>query len=212
MDYGRIVKRAFQITWRYRALWVFGIILAIASGAGNSGGGGGGSGAQAQVGTGLGVPAQTEAILITALIGLVCLILALTVITAIARYVAETALIRMVDEYEETDQKHTVGKGFRLGWSRSAWRLFLIDLVVVLPLVVAFILLFVIALAPLLLWLTEDQTLGTIGTVTTIGLVVLVILLIIVVATAISVLLHFIRRACVLESLGTIDAIKHGVA
>ncbi|NLF00199.1 MAG: hypothetical protein GX601_04395 [Anaerolineales bacterium] len=36
--------------------------------------------------------------------------------------------------------------------------------------------------------------------------------MIIVVATAISVLLHFIRRACVLESLGTIDAIKHGVA
>ena len=36
MDHIKILKRAFNITWVYRALWVFGIILALTTG-GNSG-------------------------------------------------------------------------------------------------------------------------------------------------------------------------------
>jgi len=29
MDYGQVIKRAFQITWRYKFLWIFGIIMAL---------------------------------------------------------------------------------------------------------------------------------------------------------------------------------------
>ena len=36
----------------------------------------------------------------------------------------------MVDEYENTGTKMTVREGFRIGWSRTAWRLFLINLIV----------------------------------------------------------------------------------
>ncbi|MCK7527065.1 MAG: hypothetical protein MZV64_60385 [Ignavibacteriales bacterium] len=39
----------------------------------------------------------------------------------------------MVDEYESTDTKMTVRQGFRIGWSRTSWRLFLINLIVNLP-------------------------------------------------------------------------------
>ena len=49
---------------------------------------------------------------------------------AIARYVSETAVIRMVDEYEATDSKMAIRQGFRIGWSRTSWRLFLINLIV----------------------------------------------------------------------------------
>ncbi len=43
MDYGKVLKRAWETTWRYRALWIFGIIIALttASGSGGSTGGGG---------------------------------------------------------------------------------------------------------------------------------------------------------------------------
>ena len=157
-----------------------------------------------------GISAAVQNALIGALIGLACLILLLVVAGIIARYVAETALMRMVADHEDTGEKRGVGHGFRLGWSRTAFRLFLIDLVVVLPLVLAFILLFAIALAPLLLWLTEETTVGVVGTVATIGLSVLVILLAIVVALAVSLLMVFFRRACALESLGAIEAIKRG--
>jgi len=47
-----------------------------------------------------------------------------------------------------------------MGWSRSAFRLFLIKLVVSLPTAVAFILLFALALAPLLLWATDVEAAG----------------------------------------------------
>jgi hypothetical protein len=32
MDHIKVLKRAWEITWRYRVLWIFGIILASASG------------------------------------------------------------------------------------------------------------------------------------------------------------------------------------
>ena len=118
--------------------------------------------------------------------GVACLVVLLTIVGAIARYVAETALIRMVDHHEETGQKRSVRQGFRLGWSRRAFYLFLIDLVIGLPVAVAFILLFLLAAAPLLLWATESTAAGALGTATAIGLGLLVVLLAIIVAVILS--------------------------
>ena len=39
MDHVKILKRALDTTWRYRALWIFGIILALTTGGGSGGGG-----------------------------------------------------------------------------------------------------------------------------------------------------------------------------
>ena len=44
MDQIRVLKRAWEITWRYRALWVFGIILALTTGGGLPPRGDGGNG------------------------------------------------------------------------------------------------------------------------------------------------------------------------
>ena len=210
MDHGKVLKRAWDILWRYRALWVFGFILAL-----TAGGGGSSSGRVAnnwgQYSTDR-IPPEVVSTLIAIGIGLACLTVILIIVAAIARYVAATALIRMVDDYEETGQKRGVRQGFRLGWSRSAFRLFLIDLLIGLPVAVAFILLFLLALAPLLLWTTKSTAAGALGTAIAIGLGLLVILLAIVVAVILSVLKPFFRRVCVLEGLGVTEAIRHGYA
>ena len=99
-----------------------------------------------------------------------------------------------------------------MGWSRTALRLFLMNLLIGLPTAVVFILLFLLAAAPLLLWITENKVAGAIGTVATIGLVFLAILLAIVVGTVLSLLMHFFRRACALEELGVIESIQQGYA
>ena len=46
MDHMQVLKRAWENTWRYRALWVFGVLVALTSfhGGGSGGGGGDGSG------------------------------------------------------------------------------------------------------------------------------------------------------------------------
>jgi hypothetical protein len=231
MDHINVVKRAFQTTWRYRALWVFGILIALTSGGGGNGGGGsyGGSGnggrssdfpfpkefslpgASSKIADVLpGILASVAGALVPIIIGLVCLALFLTVVAMVIRYVATTALIRMVDDHEETGEKRGVRWGLNQGWSRSAWRLFLIDLLITLPTVVIFIVLFALALSPLLLWTTGDEAAGAIGTVITLVTVIPLGLLAIVVGIVLTVLNRFFRRACALEGLGVMDSIRQG--
>jgi len=148
--------------------------------------------------------------LIAIVIGLAFLAVVFIVAAAVARYVSETALIRMVDEHEQTGQQHSVRQGFRMGWSSAAWRLFLIDLLVGVPVALAFILLFLLAAAPLLLWATRSTAAGALGTAITIGLGLLVILLAIVVGVILSALMRFFRRVCVLERRGVTESIRRG--
>ena len=221
MDHLRVLKRALEVTWRYRTLWVFGAILALVTAGG--GGGGGGQGSRYSIrGEDLwperggflfrDVPAHIVSTAIGVGVGLVCLAAILLVAGMVARYVAETSLIRMVDEHENTGQKRTVREGFRLGWSHTAFRLFLLDLVVNLPVAAAFLVLFLLALAPLLLWATENRTAAIVGMVVSVGLILLLIPLAIVVGVAVSLLMRFFRRACALEQRGVIESVRRGYA
>ncbi len=217
MDHLKILKRAFEITWNYRVLWVFGILLALTTGGGGGSGGGGGNGG----GNGdypfppgtfhlPDISQQVISTMIAAAVGLVCVIFLLVIIGTIVRYVSETALYRMVNEHEDTGEKLSVRQGFRLGWSRQALYIFLIDLIVGLGSFVIFILLMLIAAAPLLLWLTDSSALGALGTVITVGLALLLIFAFVIFAIALSLLMQFVRRACVLENLGITDAFRRG--
>jgi hypothetical protein len=241
MDHIKILKRAFNITWVYRALWVFGIILALTTG------GNGGNGAQGADGGGRGdtsqrfewpeelpappfgelptrpfeewpsweLPSEYVGTAIAVGIGLACVFLAVFILLRIARYVAETALIRMVDDYEETGEKRSVRQGFRLGWSRAAWRLFLINLVIGLPLVVVSLLLFLIPAGLIFLSVRALEgvsvAIGVIGIIAGVGLFFLILLCIIIVAIVLSLLMPFFRRACVLGGMGVIESIQEGI-
>lgn len=215
MDHVQVLKRAWHMVWRYRALWAFGFILALTAGRSSNNWVQYTFGNEDFSGRGLRldrISPEVGRTLLAIGIGLACLVVLLIIVGAIARYVAETALIRMVDDHEETGQKRSVRQGFRLGWSRSAFRLFLIDLLIGLPVAVAFILLSLLASAPLLLWATKSTAAGALGTATTIGLGLLVVLLAIVVAVILSVLKPFLRRVCVLEGLGVTESIRQGYA
>ena len=229
MDHMKVLKRSWEIVWRYRALWIFGIILALTTGSSPLLRGDGGDGqVQYEVngddffgpggefrwpGDQFGmpdIPPEVIGILTAIGIALACVAVLLIIASIVARFVSETSLIRMVSDYEETDETHTVRQGFRLGWSRTAWRLFLINLVVVIPAVVAFILLFVLALAPLLAWTTQSTPVRVGGTVLAIGLFLMTIFLAILVGASLSLLLRFFRRACALEGLGVGASIRRG--
>jgi len=221
MDHIKIIKRAFQITRVYRALWIFGILLAL-----TASGGGGGSGntglrfdgsrnGEFPFFEGSQIPwtwEEISAVVIPVGIALLCLGLLLAVAFTIVRYVSETAVVRMVDQFEKTEEKASFREGFRMGWSRPAWRLFLIDLLLGVTTVLVVILLGLIAAAPLLLWLTGSDTAGILGTAVTVGFALLFIFLGILAAIAVSVLVQFFRRACVLEDLGVFDSIRRGFA
>lgn len=220
MDHFKILRRAYHISLNYRALWIFGILLALTTpsprNSGSSSGGasgGGGSAGFPPPGSFQDVPWNMQQALAGVagfLVVLVCLVLLLAVVFTILRYVSETSLIRMVDRYETEGETVSVREGFRSGWSQAAFRMFLVDLVVGLLSVLAVLLLLLVAAVPLLVWTGESQPAHVIGTAISVGLFLLVILLIIAAAIIFSVVFQFIHRAVVLEDLGVRDAIRRG--
>lgn len=215
MDHFKILKRAFSITLDYRALWVFGILVALTtagSGGGSNGGGDGGGDFNGPPSAGWPeIAPQIITALIIAGIALLLVILVLSIVGAVLRYVSETALIRMVDQHENTGEKVGVRQGFRLGWSRPALTIFLIDLLIALSVMVVFVLLLLVSAMPLLVWLTDSVPARVLGTVLTVGLAVLVIFTGIVVSIVLSLLLQFFRRAVVLENLGVMAGLRRGL-
>src|SRR5688572_15886691 len=150
MNHINILKRALNITINYRALWIFGMLLALTTGSG-SGNGGGGNGSspntdpnfnwQNPFGEFPQLSQELANMWVSIAIGVAVLNLVLILVGSIARYVSETALIRMVDEHENNGEQLTIRQGFRLGWSRAAWKMFLMDLLVGVSFVTIFILL-----------------------------------------------------------------------
>jgi hypothetical protein len=250
MKYASVLKRAWAIVWRYRALWIFGTLLALTTVNGFYFGYHGhrdeiGRGTPIKVTEGFTIylPGEGPAIDLTdpqgfsihldgrelhelealfteviprwiwAVVIAAAIVLAgLLLVGTVVRYVAEAALIRMVNATEESGERLSVGQGFRLGWSRSAWRLFLIDLVIHLPVRLVLAALSLLALSPLLLWVSGNAAAGVVGTMFTAILFFLVVVLAIVANAALSLLIHSIRRACAIEGLGVLASIRRGLA
>lgn len=164
VDIGNTLKRAWQILWNYKVLWVFAFLLAISGGAGSSGGGGGGgsgySGSlsggdhSAPFFSGRGAPqwwrdavewgeqnvaplfATEEKAMQTVIwiiVGIFLISIIVSLLLSLVRYPAETAIIRMVDEHETSGVKYKFKQGWKLGWNRRAFRLFMVDLLIGLP-------------------------------------------------------------------------------
>ncbi len=259
MDFGKVLKRSWHMVTRYRALWIFGIVLGIVTFSWEwallSDRDDENQPRQGIVITplagetfydalqrtwqeeldwaerdlsnalreldrlftaelGPGTPGSRFAVNVTTLLAVLAAALVITlIVNKIARYVSEAALIRMVGEYEDTGERRGVWQGLRLGLSRTAWRLFLIDLVVDIPVILAFLLLFALAFAPLVSGLRGNAPAPIVfGSLLTGGLLLAGIALAIVAGSLLSLLKRFFRQACALESLGVIASIRRGWA
>lgn len=153
------------------------------------------------------IPRGVWAILIA--LGVIASVMA--IVGIIARYVAEAALIRMVHEGEETGERPGMLRGLRLGFSRSAWRLFLIDIVINLPVLLVIGLGFVLALLPLVLWAVSGTTAGITGALLSASGLFLIIILSVIVSAVLSLFVQVIRRACAIEGLGVFASIGQGL-
>lgn len=216
MRHLELLKQAFRITWRYRALWIFGFLLALCGGGGGGGGGGGNfnfrGGANDRDFEGFGqLPRWPEIdpnLIIGAVIAFICLILVLIVIGIVVRAVTRTALVGMVCQVQET-QAVATSDGWRFGWSGRAWRVFLIALVIGIPLAVISLGLILLALSPLLLILVnpDNTALIVISIILTVFAVIFVILILIAVSVVITPLQELAWRQTALAERGVIDSV-----
>ncbi|MGC8779777.1 MAG: DUF7544 domain-containing protein [Anaerolineae bacterium] len=217
MKHTDLLKHAYQITVRYRVLWLFGILLALTSG---SGGNvpqwrtGGRRGADLPIPgldrLGLGhVDWQALAPIIVA--GC-CVLFILTIISIIVNYVARVALYRSVDQIEATASAPTWREGVRLGWSNRTFRLFLLDLIVWLPFAIVALLLLALGAAPLLLLLIDDPVAKALGVAATVGLEIVIIVALIVVGVILGVFGQFWSREIGLADRSIGQALATGYA
>jgi hypothetical protein len=238
MDPIKILQRAWHILWSYRALWVFGLILALAAGSAYNGGGNNGVqyrqdgnqppptpqsmqeffrefNRQMEKLFDQGIPEMdiSGQALSTFfwIVGIFVVFLLLAgTLMAIARYVSETAVIRMVDEYENTGTKMGVRQGFRIGWSRTAWRLFLINLIVHLPVILLLLILLITGISVFLAVVNGNATLTAASLVPMIGLAVLAVFVIVVLSIVLGLLRNFFWRICVLEGTSVRESLRRG--
>ncbi len=240
IDIGKILKRSWYILWNYRILWVFGILLAL-TGGGNAGGdnfrytfggnrgynGSNGYNPNFQPGPFLRDltawfdqniaplfqrPDQHVATFIWIGVAFLLFILIVIAVTSLIRYPSETAVIRMVDEYEQTNTKVGFKQGWKMGWNRRAFRIWVIDLVIGLP---AFLFITLLLGLGLLFFfsVTNGRTsLAFGGVITALGCAFLLIFAFAVLMVLLGLLRHFFVRAAALEETGIGESFRRGWA
>jgi hypothetical protein len=117
----------------------------------------------------------------------------------------------MVSENEDTGRHLSVREGLQRGFSKRAWRLFSLDLVVGVLGALAFIVVFGLAVAPILLAIGSNETVLIIVGIGTIGLLTLATYLALTAAALLSFVMQPIRRACALEEQGLWASIRQGI-
>jgi hypothetical protein len=242
MDPVKILKRAWHILWSYRALWVFGLILALAAGGSSFNNGSNNSYQYDRNDTpqvnvtpeemreafrefrreaaqffeqGIpeeGISGEALRAFLWVIGAFVLFMLVLGIVMAIARYVSETAVIRMVDEYEASGVQMTVRQGFRIGWSRSAWRLFLINLIVNLPGIALVLVLLSIGVGIYFAIVNGTMDFAALSVVSTLVLAFLAIFVVVILSIVLHLLRHFFWRVSVLEDLGVGESLRRGFA
>jgi hypothetical protein len=134
------------------------------------------------------------------------------VLGTMIRYIVETALIRMVDETGQTGKRLSLREGLQRGWSKRAWRLFLLDFVLGVLAFVGFIVLFGLAVAPILLSIGSHDAVIIIAGIGTAGLLVMAGCLWLAALVVLSFVLQPIRRACILEDQSLWASIRQGLS
>lgn len=226
MNHLAILKQAWKIVWRFRTLWVFGVLLALTT-----------PGSQtfqysfnqrdvermeiplpaevqqffSQLNQQLNFPftAGNGQLLVGVAIALGCLLLLFIVVSFILRFTSEGALIGMVDHFEASGEQLRAGQGWKLGWAKAG-RLFLTELAVKLPMLVAFLVLFGCAALPILPALVQNNHASPMAIATSIGLVFIVGMFALAVGVVVSVWLRLAFRAIVLEGAGVGEGLRRG--
>ncbi|MEA3407226.1 MAG: hypothetical protein U9R48_04000 [Chloroflexota bacterium] len=234
MEYGKILERAWKITWRHKVLWIFGV-AAVLFGAGNQGsGGGGGNGIQYVFGSqdiarwqrrlpwGRLSPFLNWRAGLPLILGILGLIFVMGLLFAIAgiivRYTSFGALIGLVDTVEgEDEEKVTFQRGLRTGWRRFL-PLFAIDIlisigtfIVVMIIIVLFILGVLVAVLPAIPLFRAGNALNVAGILWGVGIGLFLLLFLLLASLAISafvtVLRMFAFRASVMEKENVFEAL-----
>lgn len=210
MDYGKILSRAWQITWRWKMLWILGFLAALGSG---SGGGGGGSSYSDKGGEwGHAFEQGISGEMWGVIAAVACLAILIGIALWVVSVIARGGLIAGVQQIEE-EETFRLGDAWRAGVKRF-WTLFGISILATLPVLIPV----VIGVAILVLFFAGAASASGVSVEAGETMTVLFSILCggtlcclgVVAAIVLEQIRKYAERAAVLEGLGWIDAFKRG--
>lgn len=215
MNYGEVLERAWRITWRFKGLWVLGILAGCSNGSGGSGGGGGSSNYSQSFGNGNGpAPEQFSqleqffetidpAVMVAVAVALVLFILLLWAISLLIGVFGQAGLIHGADQADR-GQAVTLAMA-ATGGLDAFWRLLGLELILL-----AIRIGLVVGVATVVLVFLVF-TLG-IGALLLIPLICILTPVLLLLGLALGIYLQFVRAAIVVDSLSITQALKEAWA
>lgn len=214
-NFGEVLTRAWQIVWKHKVLWIFGILASC--GRGGGGGNGGGNSGGGDNGFSPNLPPQltqwTQWIennlmqFIAILVAILCII---WIVVAFLSTIGKIGLIRGTAQAEGGAESLVFGQLF----SESTpyfWRMFGLSLILALPMLVFVVVLVVGALAFIIpVSVSSGESGSALGALAIVPLFLGCLCLFIPVMIVISMVFSQAARAIVLEELGVLPAISRG--
>ncbi len=133
MNYSEVLGQTWKITWRYKGLWILGILAGCANG---GGGGGGGSNISDSANGELPQFLQNvpEEIIVAVVVGLLCLALLLALVFLILGVIGEAGLFAGFDQVD-SGADMTFAEAFRLGLTYF-WRLLGVQILIAIAIII----------------------------------------------------------------------------
>ena len=210
-DFGEVLSRAWQIIWKHKVLWIFGILAGCARG----GGGGGGNGGRGWNGGSGQLPPEAMRILqiiqqnlVTFIIVGCMFILLIWVITIFLSTIGRVGLIRGTFLAEAGEQRLIFGQLF----SESTpyfWRMFGLTLIVAIPGLIVLAAL-IAGLAAFAISASHGNDSARVGLFGIVPLFIGCICLLVPVLFVVSMVIRQAENAIVLEDLRVLPAISRG--
>jgi len=202
MDFGNVLKRAWEIVWKFKVLWIFGILASCGQASGSGGSNSGFSFSSDDKNFSPQVEQffnrlDPTAITILIVIGII-VVLFLVVLAILLGTVGRVGLIRGTLKAEQGAERLSFGELWRDGLTYF-WRVFGLNLVIGLIILFAWLILFILGII---------LTVGTLG----IFLICLIPLLCLLIPAmwVVSVIVEQANVALVVENLSITEAIKRG--
>jgi len=210
-NFGEVLTRAWQIIWKHKVLWIFGIFAGCSRGSssfrGNSGGGGGGSGGQ--------LPPELMRIFqviqqnLVTFIAVGCiLVLLIWAITLFLSTIGKVGLIRGTYQAEGGADKLIFGQLF----SESTpffWRVFGLSLIVAIPVLVVFAVL-IGGLVAFAISASNGNDAARVGVFGFLPLLIGCVCLLVPVMFVVGMIIRQAENAIVLENMPVLPAISRG--
>ncbi len=214
-NFGEVLTRAWQIVWKHKVLWIFGILASCGQGGG--GGNGGGNSGGGDNGFSPNLPPQltqwTQWIennltqFIAILVAILCII---WIVVAFLSTIGKIGLIRGTAQAEGGAVSLIFGQLFSESMPYF-WRMFGLSLILALPILVFVVVLVVGALAFIVpVSVSSGESSSALGALAIVPIILGCVCLLIPVMIVISMVFSQAARAIVLEELDVLPAISRG--